>query len=213
MTKVGEFIEKYLSKYLSQCQKRNPFVEEERYTNIPPTSKELEQLISYLSEKDVDPVIIGSIAVIKHLKLTTEDIHARTFRPTQELDLLISKKLPDPPPGWHCNEEIREISSWISPTGGYVEFLMAQDMLPKNDKIEKDPESIAMGCPVADLLTLFKLKLNSSREKDLADLMSLARRVGIPQEVDKHLWNDIQMKNLELLRLWAKLNLGKDQRL
>lgn len=66
-------------------------------------------------------------------------------------------------------------------------------------KIGKDPESVEMGCPIADLQSIFELKLNSSRVKDFTDLIALSRVVGIPTNLQAS--NETQKENLELLKM------------
>jgi len=203
MSQKKDFIGHDVAAYLSNSRSKENM-------HIPPTSKEVEELISYLRSKDIDPIIVGSVALITHLKLNSQDL--KDHNPTKDLDLFISEsplaRLPPPPPGWSRDREAVGVVSWISPKGGYVDFLIAghcfpgQSKIPK--KITKDPEFEKMGCPVADICSLFILKLNSSREKDLLDLLSLSRKVGIPKELKKHTLNEIQRENLSLLQLWLE---------
>ncbi|MCE5315908.1 MAG: hypothetical protein LLG04_00915 [Parachlamydia sp.] len=211
MNGIRDFIKKYLAGYLAECQMHNPFIEGDQYSPYPPTSQEIEELILYLQHVGVDPVIAGTIALVKHLNLTSEDIHARDFRPTHKLEVLISKTLPNPPKQWQLNKESE--GSWISPKGGVVEFLMEEDALKAPNKVGRDPESVKMGCPVTDVQTIFKMKLNSDWEKDLAELMTLTRKVGIPNDIDNKLWNSIQRKNLNILKFWAKLRLNNEAKI
>lgn len=67
--------------------------------------------------------------------------------------------------------------------------------------IEKDPESIKMGCPVADVMSIFLMKLNSFREKDSLDLLILARKLGIPKNIERQSLNSTQKENLSLLKI------------
>lgn len=222
MSKRRDFIEKYFAEYLSESRIRNPFLEEILNISlkislenapIPPTSREVEELISYLLENNVDPVIVGSIAVIKHIHVTSEDIKSRTYRPTQKLELFVSKILPNPPKGWHVNKKSIGSASWISPEGGCVDFFTIEDIFDGNAKnqniIGRDHESIAMGCPVADVQTIFIMKLNSSRVIDFGDLLTLAAKVGVPKDLDELLWNDTQKKKLEPIRRWVKRRVGR----
>ncbi len=211
MNKRHDFIKKYFAAFLTESRIRNLFVEYEKLVKIPPTSQEIEELISVLQKSAVDPVIVGTLAVMKHLVVTTEDIHAHTFRPIQTVDLLVYKKPLQLPHGWEVNTESSPIISWISPSRGYVKFLKSEDEFPANysQTVGKDRESVEMDCPVADVETLFKMKLNSRRERDLGDLMMLAKKVGIPADIEKKLWNTGQQQNLEFLQHWAKLRIGK----
>src|SRR5262249_36510929 len=122
----------------------------------------------------------------------------------------VSKEPSLPPLGWKQDKNSKELS-WISPSGGYVDFVISgktrKDGSKNMEKVGKDPESAAMGCPVADLQTVFVMKLNSDRGKDISDLLSLARRVGIPNNLEKEELNSTQVKNLELVKQWVKLRL------
>lgn len=201
MSSIHVFIGKYLDKFLNKCQIRSPFSEEEQTTHIPPTSLEVEMLIPYLQKHELDPVITGALAVVKHLKITDEDIRNRTFRPTNALEIFVSKVPMNVPEGWRIQKESSGRLAWISPGGGYVLFFVSAD----NFSIGKDPESIAMNCPVADILTIFKMKLNSSNEIDLYHLMCLASRTGMPKNLDNLVENKVGSKNLEFLKRWINL--------
>lgn len=152
-----------------------------------------------------------SVAVVKHLNLTNEEIHLRNFRPTYALDLLIFRKIPSPPPNWQVKMQTSDGVSWLSTTGGQINFLMAKDTFPegfiKTNSIGRDPESVRVGCPIVDVKTLFIMKLNSSLEVDMSELMTLARKTKIPKEIEKELWTNRQKKNLEFIRSWAELRL------
>lgn len=208
MSRSLAFIEKYLALYLSECRIRNPFIATEHVVHIPPSSEEIEELISYLLGKNTNPVIIGSIAVIKHLHVTKEDIIARRFRPTKKLELLVSQELLPLLTGWQLNKDSTKAVSWISPTGGIVDFFTLKDIFPEDIRdqniIKKDAESVDMGCPIADVQTIFLIKLNSTEERDLLDLLMLVSRQGIPKDLDKCLWTARQKKNLEFIKLWMK---------
>jgi len=211
VNQIHEFVEKYLSKFLHECQIRNPFIAEGQKVSIPPKSEEVEELILYLQHNHVDPIIIGTIAVIKHLKITDEDIHARLFRPTHALELFITKDPPKPPEGWLIVNE-SNVLSWLSPSGGCVHFLEGKTLTEPTCpyKIEKDLESELMGCPVANVRTIFLMNLNSDREKDIAELMSLAQRVGLPKDLNEQSLNSKQIKNLKFLKMWIKLRLKQE---
>lgn len=207
MNQIRRFVQKYLAEYLAESRMSNPFLQESQRTCIPPTDEEVIALISYLLKFDEDLVILGSVAVIKHMKITREEIHSRFFRPAQKLELFVSKELPAPPNGWSSDRRFEGCGSWTSPRGGVVEFLTLEDIFPGadgNQKIGKDPESVAVGCPLADVPTIFKINLNSDQERDLLDLLNLACKVGIPTDLDALLWNPQQKKRLELVKLWLK---------
>lgn len=198
MSQTKDFINKYLTAYLKHSRV-------ESKGHFPPTERETEELIIYLRHNGVDPIIVGSVAVVKHLNPTSDDLNKGKVRPTTDLDLFISSALPIPPPGWRRDLKSVGVISWISPSGGYVDFLVAGQRFPDNQnpkKIGKDPESEKMGCPVADMVSIFQLKLNSYREKDTLDLVALARKIGIPKNLDTYALNSLQRDNLTIVKLW-----------
>lgn len=85
-------------------------------------------------------------------------------------------------------------------------FLVAGHTFSDNtknpQKVGKDSESEKMGCPVADIVSIYLLKLNSYREKDLTDLLAFARVVGIPKELDHLRLNKTQKANLSMVKIW-----------
>lgn len=202
MSKRHEFIKKYFSAFLEVSRIRNPFVEFEQSVKIPPTHQELEELVSILQRADLDPIIVGTLAVIKYLSVTPEDLQARVYRPIQTIDFVIAKDLPAPPLGWKCDQETR---SWISSEGGHVNFFLIGDLFSEERNMGKDLESVEMDCPIADVESLFLMKLSTRRERDIGDLMMLAKKVGIPQDIHEKLWNSTQQKNLEFLKHWVRL--------
>jgi hypothetical protein len=209
MSQIHLFIEKYLAKFLAVSQILNPMSEVKGKTLFPPSSAEIEILIPFLQLQDLDPVIIGSIAVVKHLKITDQDIQQREFRPAHALEIFVIKSPQEIPEGWKICNEILDGLVWISPSGGFVIFsIMGTRLSDGSDyfpSIVKDLESVAMNCPVADVSTLFKMKLNSNLVKDLYDLMCLTRRVGIPKNLEDVELNKMQAKNLDFLKRRFKL--------
>lgn len=194
---------KYFAKFIDQNRKMGQAMD---VPHFPPIGKEIEELISYLKANGVDPIIVGAFAVIKHLKMNEREFQSKDLRATQDLDVFVSSALPNPPPGWRRDRNSIGVISWISPSGGYVDFLMANHVFPDNrknpDKIGKDSDSNEL--PVADLVSLFQLKLNSHREKDLLDLVQLARKIGIPKNIERHTLNSVQRENLELVKIWKE---------
>jgi hypothetical protein len=194
--------EPYFGFYISQS--RDIQLEESHY---PPSAREMEILIEYLQSEGVDPIIVGSVAIVKHLnQKIINSSEASTYRRTEDLDLFIKKQIPKPPIGWRIDRAAIGVVSWISPSGGYVDFLIAGQNFPDNSKnpmnIGKDPESVKMGCPIADVLSLFIMKLNSFREKDMTDLLTLSLKLGIPNELERQALNHTQRENLSLLKMW-----------
>lgn len=198
MNKTESFIKKYLDSYLSQCQ-RFSVNESESATPVPPTSQELELILSYLNANCADFAIIGSVAIVRHLELTADD-----FRPTNSLEILISTHIPPPLKGWKLDEEGQ---AWFTSKNHCIRFLYPN----KKMKISKDPESSEAGCPVADVLTLSQINLNSGRVKDLLEIVTLWRKVGIPENLEQHLWNAKQLKHFELIKLGPMKRSQNDQ--
>lgn len=195
--------------YLTRCQSRNVLAEGETATHVPPTAAEVRALLSYLRAAGVAPTIVGSVGVLHHLRNSSEE-----FRPTVDLDLFVPvsheilRRLP-PPKGWKVDRESIGVISWISPGGGYVDFLTSNYEFPGG---ERTPRAVATDpgsdpdYPVASPVELFRLKLNSMRTKDVSDLVSLARSLGkVPTDQELGRLNDTQRENLELVRTWFKL--------
>ena len=181
-----------------QCQ-RYSLNESEEITPVPPTSQELEMILAYLKESNADFAIIGSVAIVKHLELTRDDYINRVFRPTNCLEILISTPIPPPPKGWKWDEEME---AWFTSKNHYVKFFAKNSFFPNKEmKIGKDSESLETGCWVADVLTLSQFNLNSGRVKDLLEIVTLWRKVGIPENLEQKLWNAKQLKQLELIKL------------
>jgi hypothetical protein len=58
---------------------------------------------------------------------------------------------------------------------------------------------------IADINSIFLLKLNSFREKDLFDLVVLTHKVGIPENLNKkYSLNETQLHNLETVKMWLE---------
>jgi hypothetical protein len=185
--------------YLLQCQVPNPLVENVAHT--PPSPEEVQQLIAYLRSHRVNPVVVGSVGIMHHLTLASHK-----FRPTVDLDLFVDKPLPNPPKGWRRDAESPGLTSWISPSGGYVDFMEKDHEFPSGSRnpssVEVDPNS--KDYPVASPVALLKLKLNSYREKDMSDAVALARAMGgVPDDAAFGKLNQDQKENLEMLRQWA----------
>ena len=182
--------------FLNQCAVRALCEDESVHT--PPTPDEVRALLAYLVSHRVNPTIVGSVAVFHHLSASTKE-----FRPTVDLDVFVDRKLPAPPEGWTTDPEALGLDSWISPSGGYVDFMTAGHRFPGG---EKYPSKISRAAgapkeyPVADAETLLRMKLFSAREKDLSDSCALARHLGIPELAGL---NKTQRENYELVKLIA----------
>lgn len=190
--------------YLDQCQVRNTLVENQ-HVHVPPTPGETKALMAYLDDRNLEAAIVGSVGVLHYVKDTGK------FRPTVDLDVFVHtttlqlRRL-EPPAGWKVDLESPGVASWISPTGGYVDFMTAGHIFPGGsrtpDRVTVDKSSGKY--PVAVAADLFKLKLNSMREKDLSDMITLARALGgVPDDLGP--LNQTQKENLDLARQWFKL--------
>lgn len=192
-------------RYLDQCRVRNGLVESE--THVPPTADEARALMAYLNAKGLNAMVVGSVGVLHHLRGTPEE---GAFRPTVDLDVFV--RAPDtrlreigPPEGWTVDAESIGVVSWISPSGGYVDFLTSGHQFPSGERVpaslEQDPK-FGKELPVAHAFELFKLKLSSMRAKDLTDLLSLAKARGLPVLSKLGKLNDTQRENYGLIRQW-----------
>jgi len=196
-----------IDSYLDQCQVRNLLVESEKTTHVPPDSRETRALMDWLKSQGVDAVIVGSVGVLHYVQ------DPKNYRPTVDLDLFVrlsEKEMAkiQPPKGWARDKESPGVISWISPSGGYVDFLTAGHVFSdgaKNPKsIEADPSS--KDYPVAKAVELFRMKLKTMRDKDLSDAMSLARAIGgIPTDEELGDLTQTQEENLGLVRQWYNL--------
>lgn len=189
----------YLSKSRSGCGQSS---------HKPPSEKELLDLIAYLQDKGLDPIIVGSVAIVKHLKLSSSTDHKNQFRITQDIDLYVNTSLPDLPRGWRRDIQSLGIISWISPSGGYVDFLEYGHKFPGSGQIsvhvQKDTDSESVGLPLADLSSIFRLKLQSDRERDFADLLLLARKLGIPKDVERETKDGEALEKLAFIKKWLR---------
>jgi len=190
-----------LDRYLRQCRVKNSLVEDD-HVHVPPSRPEVDELIGHLRTKGLDPMIVGSVGVLYHIG------HSKDFRPTVDLDVWVSKDPGVPPTGWKRDPESVGVVSWISPSGGYVDFMTPGHEFPSG---EKTPRSLRMhqpskdtSYPVADVLDLIRLKLNSFRAKDLTDILALAKSIKhVPSNAEIGKLNKTQRDNLELVRQWV----------
>lgn len=200
--------------YLDQCRTRNWLVESED-THVPPAATEARALIHYLRAHKINATVVGSIGVLFHLSGTPEE---GAFRPTHDLDLFVT--VPEaqlvklgPPPGWRADTESIGVISWISPSGGYVDFLNAGHEFPTGERVPHSVTTTANAdseLPVAQVTDLFRLKLASMRTKDLTDLLSLAKAVGrTPSQKELGPLSDTQRENLDMISQWLALTLKR----
>jgi hypothetical protein len=198
-----------IATYLAACRQRHTVVEVEgaEVAHVPPTVTETRELLAYLRTHGLDAVVVGSVGVLHHLGAA-----GRNFRPTADLDLFVSvsqKALRriTPPVGWRVDMESPGVVSWISPAGGYVDFLTAGHTFPSGEttpsSVARDPHS-PDDLPVAAPVELFRLKLSSMRSRDLSDLHELAQTHGLPSDAELGRLNPQQKENLDLLKLWLK---------
>jgi len=183
--------------FLNQCSVKA--LCEDGSVHTPPTPAEVRSLIAYLVSKGVKPVIVGSVAVFHHLSAAS----VKDFRPTVDLDVFVDK-LPAPPEGWAKDPEAVGLSSWISPSGGYVDFMVGGHEFGTGVRYPRKVSTAAGSSkdyPVADAKELLKLKLNSMRDKDLQDAIRLARALKLPELTGL---NSTQRENYEMVKLWVE---------
>ena len=190
--------------YLRQCRVRNTLVESD--THVPPTPEETKMLMDYLSDLGLKPAIVGSVGILHHLGPDIDP--ANDFRPTVDLDVWVPR-VPPPPPGWSRDMESIGTHSWISPSGGYVDFIEAGHAFPDGyvnpSRIEYDQPSLSGPYPVAAALTILKMKLSSLRAKDLSDSIALVRKMGrVPSAGELGKLTSTQKENMEMLQQWFK---------
>jgi hypothetical protein len=190
-----------IRKYLAQCRVRN--AQESEDTHVPPSADEVQFLIQYLKEFGISPAIVGSTALLRHMG---DDVDVqRDFRPTADLDIFVNKPPPKQlPEGWRRDPEAVGVPSWISPSGGYVDFLQGGHEYPGG---RKNPSSVEIDnvftdFPTASLKSMFRLKLNSERTKDLLDLVAVARKTGVPGDLGA--LNRQQRENLQQVKQWIE---------
>jgi hypothetical protein len=194
-----------ISAYLAQC--RVVSETEGAETHVPPSKGEVISLIRFLRDQKTRPLVIGGVGVLNYLKGVDPQ---RGFRPTSDLDLWVDKVPVELPKGWTKDPEAVGVHSWVSPSGGYVDFLTPGHQFPGGEKltvkVDPDPVTVYTKFPIASWLSILKLKLCSVREKDLADCIALVRAMGKvpgPDELGK--LNATQRDNLDLVNQWFKL--------
>lgn len=166
----------------------------------PPTEEEVGFMLGHLRRHKVNPVIIGGAAASHYAKPEIWN-----GRKVKDLDVFVSRTPPLPPKDWDIDREAPGITSWVSPSGGKVDFMTAGYEFPGG--WERAPRRVAanqrMGVPVAAFADLFRMKLNSLRHNDLNDLIAMVRSAGrVPTEDELGKLNSRQRENLELVRLW-----------
>jgi hypothetical protein len=191
-----------LERYLDQCRVVNRLVENED-VHVPPTKEEVHSLLAHLGLHGLKPAIAGSVGILQHLG----DIDVNGFRPTVDVDVWVSKDPGEPMEGWHQDPEAPGVPSWISPSGGYVDFLIGGHEFPSGEKAPSHVDvDTSFELPVVSLKHLLAMKLNSMREKDLADCIALVRKIGrVPSKLELGKMNNTQKENLDLVAHWFKL--------
>lgn len=193
-----------ISTYLRQCRVRNTLIESEG-VHVPPTPEEVDSLLGYLRDKGVNPAVVGGVGLLHHLGPE----NAKSFRPTVDIDLWVNK-VPKPPSGWRQDPEAVGVDSWISPSGGYVDFVTpSHEFEPGNKAPKKIEVDAGTRFPVGSWKSLMWLKLQSFREKDLADVIALVRKLGrVPAENEFGFFGKMtqtQRENLDMVRQWFQL--------
>ena len=174
----------HIESYLTSC--RTPSIMEDLHDldgMKPPTAQELRALIAYLTGFGLRPLVAGSASAFHHLilafgKKSKRDI-SNLWRPTKDVDLWVSGKLPAPPAGWKRDPEAIGTPSWISPSGGYVDFMIEGDTFPSGgvtgsmSASDDSPE----GVPTAGIFDVLRSKLATGRIKDLGDVIDLMHAI------------------------------------
>ena len=184
-----------VSVYLTRCSQVHTF---ELGATVPPTVDEVRFLMNHLESANIRNGLCGSTAVYTYLTEALAD-----FRPTLDIDVFTSREPGRPPEGWRINREAVGVTSWIAPSGGVVDFLVAGSMLPNGTTVPRNIKVVAYPDSefrVVALDDLVRLKLNSTRDKDLQDVIRLARSCRSCLSVAK--LNEQQRENLQLVQLW-----------
>lgn len=203
--------ESVLDSFVKQCRVANS-IAEDTDVSFPPTQPEIKELIAYLRGKNLDPKIVGSVGILHHMK--GADIKKK-FRPTVDVDLFVNREPGNPPSGWRQDPEAVGVASWISPSGGHVDFMSPGHTFPGGEKfpraVQTHEPTASSDYPVAHSNELIKLKLNSFRAKDLSDIMALVRHLGhVPTEAELGKLTQTQRDNLGLVRQWYELQPESD---
>ena len=190
--------------YLDGCHTRAVF--EAAHLTTPPSGVQTDELFAYLRKFKLNPVVVGSAALVHHMGDDIGGQKASDVRPTLDLDVYVSGPLPEPPPGWKRCTRSPGVSRWISPSGGVVDFLQGGHAFPDGAKAQKfgTVDVVLPGgvdYKVADQTGVWKYKLNTVRTKDLTDLALLGKARGVPSDKELGRLSADQRENLEHVRL------------
>jgi hypothetical protein len=193
----------HVSIYLQQCRQSALGESKSDGVNFPPTYDELQKLFAYLRKNNVNPAIVGGVGVLQHIGPVSD------FRPTVDVDIWVDE-VPPILDEWSRDRSSVGITSWISPSGGVVDFIVPGQEFSGDSKapyaIEIDQ---GIEFPVGSKMSLMWLKLNSVRPKDISDLIALARSMGhVPHEGDFRQFgkmNVTQRENLDMVRRWVSI--------
>lgn len=160
--------------YLDYCRVKNGLIEGET-SSMPPTPHEAAWLMTYLRQRHVNPKVVGGVAVVGHMaKLNRKDV-----RPTYDLDVWVDRVPSNPPEGWRRDPASVGVTSWISPSGGTVDFLTpGHEYVHGKNPSKIDLDTSILSFPVATWQDLMRMKLMAMRSKDIPDLVALYR-VGV----------------------------------
>jgi len=186
--------------YLSQCTSRG--LTESADVTRPPTAEEFLALMGYLAEQGIEATLVGSAAVVHHLRNSPHG-----FRPTFDVDIHVNKQLPPLPAGWRKDQTAVGVNSWISPSGGIVDFLTPGHRFPSGEIVPRrvGRQTASDGnYAVAEINDLIRIKLDSMRDKDLHDVLAMVRHLGyVPSAASLGgRLTDTQQQNLDLVRVW-----------
>jgi hypothetical protein len=177
-----------IDEYLTVCRSQSVMEEIHQFKpEKPPSADELRALIAYLTKNGLRPVVAGSASAFHHLALAFGSSGggkslANLWRPTKDVDLWVTgtKRLPVPPTGWSRDPEAVGTDSWISPSGGVVDFIIGGTPFPSGVTAQHDVTisgNSLPGIPVADIFWIIRSKLGTSRMKDLSDIIDLLHAI------------------------------------
>lgn len=190
-------------KYLKLCQILTiPETRKLREAQFPPDADETAELIQHFKAHGISPAIVGSVGVAHYVPADL------SYRPTGDLDLFVSKII-KPLDGWVRDRNSPGIDSWVSPKGGLVDFLTPGHRFPDGCKVPSkvtiNPKS-DQSYPVALPQDILRIKLGSSRDKDIMDCVMLCRSMGcVPTEDELGKLTELERENLQMVRTWYTL--------
>ena len=176
----------------------------ERGAPIPPTFGEAKEILKYLRDQELQPVIIGAAATYVLDRRATP----KTFRPGARLDIFLHSEEPGlPPEPWKLGSSP---THWLSETEGHLNLVLARSASPDGGRypsqVSVAPESDPR-YPVAAIHDLIKLLLASMAMDNMPHVVALFESLGrFPSDDELGPMTDGQRWCLDWLRRWWKLN-------